>query len=530
MQIGSSMVGDVLDLPFEPDRDASEPLYVQLAEHLRSLIASGRLLAGEKLPATRELAGALAIGRNTAAQAYQRLVDDGALLAHVGQGTFVSSCTAARGPLRTDDTRDGASAEADGPRAFAWDTLISRSAKRPLPLAFFPDSSEGIRFDFRCGRVDESVVPLADLRRAFTTALRGEDGDRASIANFSDPYGHGQLREQIARMLVARGLACTAADVLVTAGAQQALDLVARVLVDPGDRVAVESPGYAFAAMAFQNAGARIVPISVDEAGLRTDQLARTLRTHRLKFVYTTPAAQLPTGVVMQDARRRALLELADETQTPIVEDDYDSEFRYGKGAPPALKTWDAAGQVVYVGTFSKAIFPGLRLGYVVAAPALRDRLALAQVQASFGVGQIAQAAMADLLESGAFERHVRRLRRHYAKRRAALLDGLAEVMPQDVGWIEPLGGLQVHVTLPREIPGAALRAAALARGVLFQPGETFFLDGRGSDQLALSFANQSPDAIGEGIRLLAAAMEQVAHPVGQANENDELRKGIHQP
>jgi GntR family transcriptional regulator/MocR family aminotransferase len=520
----------VLDLPFEPDRDAPEPLYVQLAEHLRTLIASGRLPAGEKLPATRELAGALAIGRNTAAQAYQRLIDDGALLAHVGQGTFVSSREAARAPLRTDGTSADASSDIDGPRAFAWDTLFSRSARQALPPAFFPDSGEGIRFDFRCGRVDESVVPLTELRRAFAAALRAPDGDRVSLANFSDPYGQPELREQIARMLMARGIACTAADILVTAGAQQALDLVARVLVDPGDRVAVESPGYAFAAMAFRNAGARLVPIAVDEAGMRTDQLARTLRTHRLKFVYTTPAAQLPTGVVMHDSRRRALLELADETQTPIVEDDYDSEFRYAKGAPPALKTWDAAGQVVYVGTFSKAIFPGLRLGYVVAASALRDRLALTQVQASFGVGHIAQAAMADLLESGAFERHVRRLRRHYAKRRAALLDALADTMPKSVTWIEPLGGLQVHITLPREIPGAVLRAAARTRGVLFQAGETFFLDGRGHDQLALSFANQSPEAIDEGVRLLASAMEEVERDAGHANENDAPDKGILQP
>lgn len=500
----------MLDLPFEPDRAANDPLYVQLADHLRGLISSGRLRAGEKLPATRELANALAIGRNTAAQAYQQLIDDGALLAHVGQGTFVSSRIAARGRAAEANLREPASADADAPRAFVWDALFSRMALQPIPATFMRSHAVTARYDFRCGRVDESAVPMTELRRAFSAVLRAYEGEGPSLANFSDPFGLPALREQIARMLVARGIACDADDVLVTAGAQQALDLVARVLVDPGDRVAVESPGYAFASMAFRNAGARLVPLSIDGEGVRTDELARTLRTHRLKFVYTTPAAQLPTGVVMSDARRRALLELADETQTPIVEDDYDSEFRYGKGAPPALKTWDSAGQVVYVGTFSKAVFPGLRLGYAVAAPALRARLALAQVQSSFGVGQIAQAAMAEMLESGAFERHIRRLRRHYAKRRAALLDALSRHMPEGVEWTEPAGGLQVHVRLPRELSCRSLERAARAQGLFFEPGQNFFLEGGGDDQMTLSFANQSPEAIEEGIPILGEVMRAV--------------------
>jgi len=500
----------VLELPFEPDRAAPEPLYRQLAEHLRRLIASGRLRAGEKLPATRELSSALSIGRNTASQAYQRLIDEGVLLAHVGQGTFVASRGAAR---RGSAAPQGElPAEPETPRAFAWDTLYSRSATQALPPVFVRGDPGPVRFDFRAGRVDERAIPSAELRRAFGQVLRatGEE-EGPSLANFGDPFGWPALREQIARLLVARGLVCDAEDVLVTAGAQQALDLLARVLVDPGDRVAVEAPGYAFAAMAFRNAGARLVALSLDHEGLRTDELARTLRTHRLKFVYTTPAAQLPTGVVMSEARRCALLELADETQTPIIEDDYDSEFRYGERAVPALKTRDAAGQVIYVGTFSKAVFPGLRLGYLVAAKPLRARLALAQVQSSFGVGQLVQAAMAEMMATGAFERHVRRLRHHYAKRRAVLLDALPHAMPEGVAWSEPAGGLNVHLRLPRGVGCAQLEGEARRRDVLFQPGTSFFLDGRGDDQLALSFANQSPEAIHEGVGLLGEAIRAVA-------------------
>jgi DNA-binding transcriptional MocR family regulator len=232
-----------------------------------------------------------------------------------------------------------------------------------------------------------------------------------------------------------------------------------------------------------------------------------------LKAVYVTPAAQLPTGVVLSDARRRALLELADETQTPIIEDDYDSEFRFGDAAPPALKTRDHAGQVVYVGTFSKAVFPGLRLGYAVAAPALRDRLAVAQLQSSFGTDGISQAAMAELLASGAFERHVRRLRNHYADRRAALLESLAAELPADAHWFRPRGGLQVFVTLPGSVSGPRLREAALARGIAWSSGESFHLDGRGADQLALSFANLEPAALRQGVAAIGELVRELADP-----------------
>jgi len=508
----------MLDVAFQPDRRGNEPIYVQVAEYLRGLIAADRLSPGEKLPATRELAGALGIGRNTAAQAYQALVDDGVLLAHVGQGTFVSSRDAARSPLAR---------ERETPRRFAWGGLFSRAAREPLPSGFSPAEGGDIRFDFRCGRIDLAALPRVELRRAYSKVIAESLDD---VANIDHPFGYQRLREEIARSLLSRGIRCDASDVLVTAGAQQAIDLVARVLLDPGDTVAVEEPGYTIAALAFRSAGAQVVGIDVDEEGLRTDQLARALRSHRVKLIHTTPAAQFPTGVVLSEKRRRALLELADETQTPILEDDYDSEFRYGETAPPALKTWDHAGQVIYVGTFSKAILPGLRLGYVVAARPLLNRLATAQFQSMIGIDTIGQAAIAELLASGAFERHVRRLRRHYAQRREALLAALHAAMPSGTRWSEPRGGLQVWLTLPGSVPSDALREAARESGIVFQPGESCYLGGGGEDQLALSFATQTPESIAEGIAELGKAMALVrrrtANQRSNQPSNQQQRRG----
>ena len=277
------------------------------------------------------------------------------------------------------------------------------------------------------------------------------------------------------------------------------------MLVDPGEAVAVEQPGYFGATMVFAAAGARLTGIAVDEEGMRTDALARALRSQRIKLVYTTPAAQMPTGAVLSEARRQALLELADATQTPILEDDYDSEFRFGDAPLPALKTRDPAGQVIYVGTFSKALFPGLRLGYVVAARPLLGRLALARLRASMGPELLSQIAVADLLDSGALERHLRGVRRHYAERREALLRALDAHLPAGFRWSRPAGGLSVWLELPDGLDADALRREALERGIAITPGTPFFGDGRGAGHISLSFASETATLLSEGVEQLAS-------------------------
>lgn len=487
----------MIDLAIQLDRADPRPLHGQLADYLRSLIGSGRLAPGEKLPASREVAAALGIGRNTASRAYQCLVDEGALHAHVGQGTFVAAVE--RAGREAGDQREAI-------RPFAWEGLFSGAARRPLPEALLGEATGSPRFDFRPGRVDASNLPLAALRRAFAAALRNEPKRLSSVDGAS---GLPALREQIARLLVSRGIRCGADDVLVTHGAQQGLDLVCRALIDPGDAVAVEQPGYMGGWIGFRAAGARLIGIPVDADGLRTDVLARELRTRRIKLVYTTPAAQLPTGAVLSDGRRRALLELADATQTPILEDDYDSEFRFGDPAPPALKTLDRAGQVVYIGTFSKAVMPGLRLGYVVAARPLLAKLAVGRFTATLGADVVTQAAMAEWLASGGMERHVRGLRRRAKERRSALLAALAAWMPEGTVWTKPSGGLAVWLTLPADVDASALHLAARAAGIGYGRGEPCYFDGRGADQLTLSFATQDPKRLRAGVKALAREIDR---------------------
>lgn len=486
----------MLDLPFRADPQSEAPLYRQLAEHLVELIDAGRLRPGERLPASRELAAALGLSRNTVSRALDSLTAAGLLDAHVGRGTFVQP----RAPRLREAARDAAAPA----RSFAWPALLAARVRALRPP---PDPSRGLRagalrFDFRPGRVDAAALPLADLQGAWQRAL----GRLPEHANAIEPLGHPPLRAAVARALGARGIACGADQVLVTDGAQQAFDLIARALVDPGDAVAVEQPGWFGAALAFRAAGADLLGVAVDGEGLRVGDLERLLRVRRPKLVVATPAVQMPTGVALSDARREALLALADRAQMPVVEDDFDGELRLAGPARPALKTLDRNDQVLYVGTFSKALFPGLRLGYLVAARSLLARLAVLRFASSMQAPLVEQMAVAELLEGGLLERHVRRVRRRLAERLRALLDALAAELPE-ARVREPAGGTCVWVELPAGVDVAALAAEAALRGIAFASGDSCRLDGEGPPALLLSFAALAPDAIREGVAELAASL-----------------------
>ncbi len=433
-------------------------------------------------------------------RAYAWLAEAGFLGAHVGRGTFVQGAARARQRAQRSDDPEPAD-------VFAWPALFAaRQRALRVPHAFRPADSAAPRFDFRPGQVDGAALPIADLQGAWQRAV----GRLRMHANDFDPLGFAPLRGAIARQLAGRGIARRPEAVLVTSGAQQAFDLLARVLIDPGDAVAVEDPGYFLAAAAFRAAW---------RAADRDRRRRRTacawtswpgaLRTRRVKLAYVTPSVQLPTGVALAPDRRAALLELADRAQMPILEDDYDCELRLVPRAAPALKTLDAGERVIYVGTFSKALFPGLRLGYVVGAPALLAALARSRAIASQQPSLLDQMAVAELLAGDALERHVRRVRRRNAERLRATLAALAATMPAGARFREPCGGTSVWFELPGGVDCDALAAAAWQRGIVYGQGDLFRLDGEGAPALLLSFAGLASDAIRAGVSELAALVRR---------------------
>lgn len=502
----------MLEFGLAPHRDDSRPVYRQLADGIKALIVGGKLSPGVKLPASRELAVTAGVHRNTATRAYRELASQGYVTAHVGQGTFV-----ALDAVRPSSSVVRAPSEAGG---VVWSSLLARGVRDlPASAGFRPPSSpprSSVRYSFQGGLGANDLLPAGELRRAFSEAVTTR---LPEVAGTLEPRGYLPLRQALARYLVGRGVVCDAGDVLVVNGSQQALDLMARLLVDEGDTVAIEDPGYFGARIAFAGRGASLVGIAVDGEGLRTGDLARVLRRRRLKLIHVTPASQCPTGGAMSPARREELLTLAAEYDTPVLEDDYGAELRFEGPVVVPLKALDPTGLVVYVGTFSKVLFPGLRLGFLVAPQPLMDKLVLSKWVADFQTNVVAQAAMAELLGSGSLERHLRRVREACGRRLRAMLTALEDGMPEGVSWTRPKQGQAVWLRLPEGVDAAALREDAARAGVVYSPGEAFYLDGAHHSGLALSFASLDERAIHQGISLLGRLVgRQVARGSRAAN------------
>lgn len=504
------------EFAFQPDRSSPEPLYRQLALYFEDLIDTHRLVPGERLPPTRELAGALGLGRNTVSLTYETLEAAGRVTSHVGRGTFVAAgagggtSPAAAGHQTSQEELQPSSGSPG--RTFAWSGLFARRTHGLVRLPPADQTLPEFPYNFRGGQIDPASLPHFEIQKAYVKALQKH---LRPLSNHFDPLGYRPLRKEIARALVARGIRCTAGDILITNGAQQGLDLVARALVDPGDAVVVERPGYFGAILAFQNTQAHLLGAPVDDEGLRVDELLRLARTRRIKLIYSTPAVQMPTGVTLSESRRRALLELADREQIPVVEDDYDGEFRVDGPIIPALKTADKAGQVIYVGTLTKTLYPGLRLGYVVAARPLLDMLARIRFTANFQPSLIDQVAVAEFMISGEFGRHVRRLRKRYTKKCDALISALEATMPASVSWKRPVAGATVWLEIPRGIELSALRRRAEARGVTFYGGDMFGFDEGEPHGAGLMFSALSLNQIREGAERLAGVIGQLQGSAG---------------
>ncbi|HET9011550.1 MAG TPA: PLP-dependent aminotransferase family protein [Gemmatimonadaceae bacterium] len=491
----ASAVGPVVAL----DADSVVPLYEQLYQGLRTAIVEGRLRRGSRMPGTRMLADDLGISRNTATLAYDQLSAEGYLERRQRGGTFVARVLpdrlllSRRAPAPLVVTRHQTSARTLSARgaALAGIALPSSVNTRIAPRAFRP------------GVPALDAFPVALWARLSARYWRRLD--RPALA-YGHSAGHQPLREAIAQHLaVARGVRCTSDQVIIVGGSQQALDLTMRLLLDPHDTVWLEDPGYLGARAAFTAAEARIVPVPVDDEGLIVSAGERLAPDARMVFV--SPAHQHPTGAVMSAARRHALLRWAHRADAWIIEDDYDSEIRYRGRPQPALQGVDGDGRVIYVGTFSKTLFPALRLGYVVVPTRLVDAFRMARLVADRHSSIVEQAVLAEFITGGHYARHVRRMRALYAERQDALLDaarthlgGLVDVRPTDAG-------MDVVAWLPPGVDDRAVERAALDVGVEARPLSPFSQAPLERGALLLNFAGYEPGALRAAMKLLAVVV-----------------------
>jgi GntR family transcriptional regulator/MocR family aminotransferase len=491
--------GGALLLSVEIDRDSVRPINTQLYVALRDLILSGAFAAGDRLPASRTLAQDLDLSRTTVIDAFERLIAEGLIESRVGSGTFVSDALNADRPKPVLDRHEPDALPRRLPLSRAMGLAVERFSERQR----LPSRARA----FTTALPDFDMFPMAQWAQLSAKYWRG---NRSDVMGYGEPCGHQPLRRAIAAHLRAnRGISCESEQIFIVAGAQQAFHLIGSVVLNPGDKAWFENPGAIGARNCLVACGAELVPVPVDQEGLRVEEGLALAPRFRLAFV--TPSHQQPLGTVMSLARRFALLRAAERAGAWIVEDDYDGEFFFGGQPLPTLKSVDATGLVIYVGTFSKSLFPSLRLGYMLVPPALVETFE--KIMSAFlqGVPSYLQAVVAELIDEGGFATHLRRMRRVYAERHEALceaararLDGLLEIVPAR-------SGLHTIGRLPAQLAEREAATVADKRGITVSPIARFSLAPIDTSGLVLGFGGVDIPHIRAGVDVLAGALDSLS-------------------
>ncbi|MDP2345972.1 MAG: PLP-dependent aminotransferase family protein [Deltaproteobacteria bacterium] len=447
------------------DGDSPTPAYRQICELVVALIDGGGLRPGDRLPATRRLATSVGVHRSTVVRAYEELRALGYVESTSGAYTTVRR----RQPLSTASPSPSALRTS----AVDWSRLSTRRARAVRELGLWVASADSRVIDFDRLTADPSLAPSDDLRRCLRGAVAREG--RAAF-DYTDPAGWRPLREALALRLRRHGVEASADQILITCGAQQGLDLVLRMLVGDRDRVAVEAPTYGVAHALLRLHGARPVEIPMQPSGMDLDALERALRRDAPKLVYTMPTFHNPTGTTTDQAHRERLLAICERARVPLLEDGFEEEMKYfGKAVLP-IKSMDRSGVVLYVGTFSKVVFPGLRVGWIVAPREAIVTLTALQHASSLAVNTVAQVAAERFCRGGDFDAHLRRIHRVYRNRMQVLLRCLDEHLPHEIERTRPTGGYSMWLTLPPSIRGESTWLERIAAaGVRVAPGSRFF-------------------------------------------------------
>jgi len=487
-------------IPLQLQPESHIPLYVQLRDQLRALVHSGELRSGDRIPASRELASQLGVHRTTVANAYAELESEGLIQGHVGRGTFICGAPARQftPPPRTNG---------DGNGKMRWESLFAdERAEEPLSRLMPNVPPDEIAF-VTC-RPSDDFFPVEDFRTCANAALRNE-GRRILQLGCTD--GFEPLKRVLIEMLRGEGLSVRTEQLLITGGCQQAIDLVCKAFLRPGDSVVLENPAYPGAMAIFSGARIRMLAVGVETdtrrmgyAGVDVDALETVLMQNRVKLLFLTPDFQNPTGTTLPVAERRRLLEIAARYQVPVVEDYIYARLRLRGNVVPSLKSLDRTGNVIQIDSFSKIAFPGLRVGWCIGPESAIERLRVVKQAADLHSDQLSQAAVAEFVRRGHLGRHLAKMKKLYRGRLEALESALEKEMPEDTTWSRPEGGMSVWVTLPPGLDAGELLIHVRERGVHFVPGRYFYFQNPQPNTLRLGFAGLDEKTIARGVHTIA--------------------------
>jgi 2-aminoadipate transaminase len=471
------------------DNTSEVPLYRQLSSSIAELIGRGGVQIGERLPATRELAGQLGLNRTTVSAAYALLEERGLIHGHVGRGSFVAS--------RPDFSGE----PTEGEPSVDWDAIL------PGPEPHTSAPGYPIEISFSSARPSREAFPLASFRRLAREVI---DSPQASdILQLGSPHGYGPLRRYLYEGAAAAGMTGPDDDLIITNGCQQAWDLLARILAPAGTPVVLEDPIYHGLWQVFARAGAEVIPAPVSGSGVDTGVLEQLFQRHKPRLAVVTPSFQNPTGATLSLSQRHRVIELAKQYKVVLLESDIYSELRYRETAFPRLKQLDTSGRVVLLGSYSKVAFPGLRVGWVIAPRPLVAQLAALKRLSDLHSDHLSQAVLLRFAESGELRKHIERTRHAGAQRLDAVLRACREHLPAGARFTRPDGGMSLWVELPAPLRSTELLARVQSQGVDFLPGNYFSAERSHPRGLRLSFGGLLPEQIERGVRIIGEAAKR---------------------
>jgi 2-aminoadipate transaminase len=490
-------------IPLHLQPESHVPLYIQLRDQIRALIHGGDLRPGERIPASRELAVQLGVHRTTVANAYAELESEGLISGHVGRGTFIRGESAARkiSALPHPTSVNG---------GLRWESLFADERGEEI-LSRLAQAAPRGSISFVMARPAAEFFPVEELRKCSNAVWRREGTE---ILQFGPSDGFPPLKQALVAMLRAEGYETGDENLLITDGCQQALDLVCKAFLRPGDTVLLENPAYPGALAIFSGARARIlcVPVKTESGpgmlpGVDVSAIEAVLMQNRVKMMVLTPDFHNPTGTTLPVSERSRLLEIAARFQVPVVEDHIYARLRARGERVPSLKQLDRSNLVIQIDSFSKIAFPGMRVGWIVAPSNVIERLRLVKQSTDLHTGHLAQAILAEYVRRGLLGRHMERTRKAYSGRLAALEQALGRHMPSGTKWTRPEGGLCVWVELPPGFDSNELLIHTRERGVVFAPGRYFYFQNPQPNTLRLGFAGVAEREIVRGIATLADAL-----------------------
>jgi 2-aminoadipate transaminase len=487
-------------IPVHLQPESHVPLYIQLRDQLRALVNTGDLRHGDRIPASRELAMQLGVHRTTVANAYAELESEGLIRGHVGRGTFI--CGESEGqkipPALHPSPLNG---------TLRWESLFA-DERGEDGLNRLTQAAPRGAISFVMARPATEFFPVEDLRSCSNAVWRREGPE---ILQFGSSDGYSGLKEVLVSMLRGEGYEAADENLLITDGCQQALDLLCKTFLRPGDTVLIENPTYSGTLAILAGARVRVlgVPVRTDSGpgttpGVDVAAIEAVLMQNRVKMMVLTPDFHNPTGTTLPVAERRRLLELAARFQVPVIEDHIYARLRARGERVPSLKQLDHSNLVIQIDSFSKIAFPGLRVGWIVAPANVIERLRLVKQTTDLHTGQLGQAILAEYMRRGLLTRHLERTRKAYSSRLAALEQALGHHMPHGTKWTRPEGGMCVWVELPPGFDASELLIHVRERGVLFSPGRYFYLQNPMPNTLRLGFPGLNEREIARGIATLA--------------------------